>query len=171
MPNIIEMRLKPQVLGKYGLPDIEYPVHLETLEAALGESGEMPFAEMLFGLQERSRAGTADWQRLEPAMDRLAQILAPRDDREVFYAGDDNWRLELGPLDLANEKLVAVQRGGLLIAALADRGEGLLRASVFRPLDAKSLGFLISLNMNPGPANHSTRKGNNLECAVAQARG
>ena len=169
MPKIIEMRLKPQILEEYGLPDIEYPVHLDTLEAALGESGEMPFAEMLFGLQERSRAGTADWLRLEPAMERLAQILAPRDEREVFYAGDDNWRLELGPLDLAKAKLVAVQRGGRLIAALADRGDGRLRASVFRPLDAKSLNYLIALNMNP--ADRTVRPDNTWEYAALQAPG
>ena len=169
MSNIIEMRLKPQILEQYGLPDIEYPVRLDTLETALGEDGEMPFAEMLFGLQERSRKGTADWKRLEPAMERLARILAPRDDREVFYAGDDNWRLELGPVDLARAKLVAVQRGGLLIAALADRGDGLLRVSVFRPLDAKSINYLISLNMNP--ANRAAMKENNWACAIDQTRG
>jgi ADP-ribosylglycohydrolase len=171
MPNIIEMRLKPHILEKYGLPDIEYPVRLDALDAALGENGEMPFAEMLFGLQERGRKGTADWQRLEPAMERLAQILAPQDDREIFYAADDNWRMELGPVDLVNAKLVAIQRGGLLIAALAYRGDGRLRVAVFRPLDAKSINSLIALNMNPDPEHGVNMRENNWEYAIDQTPG
>ena len=73
---------------------------------------------MLYQLQMRSRDGDADWQHLEPAMDRLAHLVAPNDQRPVLSATGDNWWLEVGPVDLAGP-IVTVQRGDKLIAAMA----------------------------------------------------
>jgi len=84
---------------------------------------------MLHGLQQRSRDGEADWQQIEAAMDRLARLLAPDDDREVISAAGGNWWLEIGPVDL-NAELVTVQRGESLIAAIAAREDGRLRVGV-----------------------------------------
>ncbi|QQB41740.1 hypothetical protein [Kingella denitrificans] len=55
---------------KYGLPDIAYPVRAANLKSTLLDNGDLPLAAMLHGLQQRSRDGEVEWQRLEPAMDR-----------------------------------------------------------------------------------------------------
>ncbi|MFZ1536357.1 MAG: hypothetical protein WAT23_03105 [Chromatiaceae bacterium] len=44
----------------------------------------MPLAVMLHDLQQRGREGEASWQQTEPAMDRLAEMLALDDAREVI---------------------------------------------------------------------------------------
>lgn len=165
MQPFAEMQLKPQALARYGLPDISYPVPVADLRSALSEDGELPLAVMLHGLQHRSRDGEANWQQLEPAMDRLAHLLAPEDNREVISAAGDNWWLEIGPLDL-DTRLVTVQRGGTLIAAIAAREDGRLRVAVFRPLDARSAGYLIGLGQAPHPEHGVCMRENNWEYAL-----
>lgn len=71
MQNFAELHLKPETLAKYGLPDIEYPVRAVDLKSTLLDNGDLPLAVMLHGLQQRSRDEEGEWQRLEPAMNRL----------------------------------------------------------------------------------------------------
>lgn len=70
MQNFAELHLKPETLAKCGLPDIAYPVRAANLKSTLLDNGDLPLAAMLHGLQQRSRDGEVEWQRLEPAMDR-----------------------------------------------------------------------------------------------------
>ena len=165
MQNLVEIHLKPQPLASYGLPDIAYPVPTANLQAALADNGELPLAVILHGLQQRSRDGEANWQQMEPAMDRLTQLLAPKDDREVISAAGDNWWLEIGPVDL-EAKLVTVQRGDSLIAAITAREDGRLRVAVFRPLDAKSAEYVIGLGQSPHPEHGVCMRENNWEYAL-----
>lgn len=118
MKNFIDLQLKPQVLAHYGLPDIPYPVSIETINSALEADAELPLAAMLHGLQQLSSKGKTDWQSLEPAMDRLVTLLAPDGDREVITAAGDNWWIEIGSLDL-NGKIVTIQRQDCLIAVIS----------------------------------------------------
>ncbi|ODU01620.1 MAG: hypothetical protein ABS89_07050 [Thiobacillus sp. SCN 63-1177] len=83
MQDFAELHLKPETLAQYGLPDIPYPVPATDLKSALLDKGDLPLAVMLHGLQRRSRDGEAEWQQVEPAMDRLAELLAPDDARDV----------------------------------------------------------------------------------------
>ena len=125
MQDFAELHLKPETLARYGLPDIPYPVPTTDLKSALLENGDLPLAVMLHGLQQRSRDGEAEWQQVEPAMDRLAELLAPDDARDVVSAAGDHWWLEVGPVDLGG-KLVTIQRGDALIAAITARDDGRL---------------------------------------------
>jgi ADP-ribosylglycohydrolase len=150
MQNFTELHLKPETLAHYGLPDIPYPIPVTELKPALLDSGDLPLAAMLHGLQQRSRDGKAAWQQVEPAMDRLSELLAPDDARDVISAAGDHWWLEVGPVDLGG-KLVTIQRGDALIAAITARDDGRLRVAVFRPLDAKSAEYLIALGHAPHP--------------------
>lgn len=165
MQPVAELHLKANVLARYGLPDIPYPVAAEDLHAAISEGGELPLELLLFGIQQRSRAGDAPWQLLEPAMDRLAELLAPDDPRDVMSAAGDTWWLEVGPVDLS-EKLVTVQRGDSLIAAIRPREDGRLRIAAFRPLDAKSAHYLIGLGLRPHPVHGVNMRENNWEYAL-----
>lgn len=165
MQNFAEIRLKPETLGRYGLPDILFPVPKAELQVALSGDGELPLAAMLHGLQQRSRDGEAQWQQVEHAMDRLAELLAPDDPREVISAAGDNWWLEIGPVDLRG-RLVAVQRGDALVAAVSAREDRRLRVAVYRPLDAKSAEYLIGLGQVPHPEHGVCMRENNWEYAL-----
>ncbi len=60
MQNFAELHLKPETLVRYGLPDIPYPIPAADLKSALRETGDLPLAVMLHGLQQRSRDGEAE---------------------------------------------------------------------------------------------------------------
>lgn len=165
MQNFAEIHLKPETLERYGLPDILFPVPKAELQVALSGDGELPLAAMLHGLQQRSRDGEAQWQQVEHAMDRLAELLAPDDHREVISAAGDNWWLEIGPVDLRG-RLVAVQRGDVLVAAVSAREDRRLRVAVYRQLDAKSAEYLIGLGQVPHPEHGVCMHENNWEYAL-----
>ncbi len=169
MTDFADVHLKPEVLARYGLPDIAYPVAGADLQSALRGGGALPLAKMLHGLQLRSREGDAQWKHLEPAMHRLAELLAPDDGQNVISAAGDHWWLEIGPVDL-DTRLVTVQRGDDLIAAIAPRDDGRLRVAVFRPLDAKSVEYLTGLGQAPHPEHGVCMRENNwayaLDCSA-----
>lgn len=163
--ELVGLHFKLEVLESHGLPIMPYPVFPAALDGVLSDDGELPFAQMLFGLQTFSRDGQADWQNLEEATDRLATLLAPEDDRPIVTAAGDTWWLEIGPVNL-EDKLVTIQRGDKLIAAIQPREDGRLRIAVFRPLDAKSASPLIALGQLPHPQYGVCMRENNWEYAL-----
>lgn len=90
MRSFAALHLKPETLAQYGLPDIPYPVPATDLKSELLDNGDPPLAVMLHGLQQRSRDGDAEWQQVEPAMDRLAELSAPDNARDVVSAAGDH---------------------------------------------------------------------------------
>lgn len=150
MDSFIEIHLKPQTLERYGLPDIPYPITIDDLQANLDGDEGPPFATLLYNLQKRSEYDCPHWQELEPAMSRLAELLAPEAEHEILAVASENWWLELGPVNL-DTKIVTVQRQNLLIAAINPTKDGRLRIATYRPLDAKSASRLIGLSHNPHP--------------------
>ena len=164
-PNRADLRLKQATLDEYGLPDIGYPVPANALESILFDGEELPLALMLRGLQEYSGEEDAPWRSLEPALERLAELLAPEDGREVLSAASERWWLEVGPVDL-NAKLVTIQRGDDLVAAVTPREDGRLRVATFRPLDGKSAEYLIGLGLVPQPDGRVCMRENNWEYAL-----
>ena len=163
--SVIEVRLKPAMLARYNLPDILYPMSLAAFDAALSGDGDWPLASVLYQLQSRAREGGADWQNLEPAMERLAQILAPDDPRPVLAAAANEWWLEVGPVDLEGP-IVTIQRGDNLIAAISSTDGGRLRVASYRPLDAKSATYLIDLAVKPHAEHGVCMRANNWEYAL-----
>ncbi len=79
MHNLTEIHLKPEILARYGLPDIPYPVPLGDLQAVLSQGGELPLAVMLRALQQHGAEGGVAWRQYETAMERMVQLLAPED--------------------------------------------------------------------------------------------
>ncbi len=165
MPPFAELHLKPDVLARCGLPSIAYPIAPEDLQSAIAEGGELPLPLMLYGLQQRAQDADAPWQDLEPAMAKLAELLAPDDDRDVLSAAGDTWWLEVGPIDLS-EQVVTVQRGEDLIAGVRPRPDGRLRIAAFRPLDAKSASYLTGLAQLPDPVHGVCMRENNWQYAL-----
>lgn len=144
MHSMIELHPKPDALHGLGLPAIPYPVALPAFQAAVANDGELPLADMLRGLQRRAADPRADWQRMAPAMARLAELLAPDDARPFLTAQGEGWWLEVGPVDLGGP-LVTLQRGDVLLAALAERDDGRLRMAAYHPLDGRALEILLAL--------------------------
>lgn len=165
MQSFIEIHLKPQTLERYGLPDIPYPITIDDLQASLDDDESPPLATLLYNLQKRSEYDCPHWQELEPAMSRLAELLAPKADHEILAVASENWWLELGPVNL-DTQIVTVQRENLLIAAINPREDGRLRIATFRPLDAKSASRLIGLSHNPHPVHGICMRENNWEYAL-----
>ena len=163
-PNV-GLRLKPEILARYSLPDILYPISLEAFDEALSDSGDLDFGQLLYQLQTSSRDGDCDWQHLQPAMDRLAQLVAPQDPRPVLSATGENWWLEVGPVDL-DGPIVTVQRGDVLIAAMVATEEGRLRVASYRPLDGKSANYLLTLGLKPYLEHGVCMRANNWEYAL-----
>lgn len=175
MTDFVELHLKSETLQELGLPDIAYPVPRDDLDF---ETGKLHLATMLYGLQWKSSQENADWQALEPAMERLACLMTPDDEEAVVTAEGDNWELAIGGVDLVgndrNKRVVTIQRGPYLIAAVRPLPSGQLRLAVFRPLDARSAGLLLELSQRPHPDYGVQMCKNNwefaLDSAVANAR-
>ena len=170
MDNFIDLHLKPHMLTCLGLPEMPYPVPADDMNFALAEDGELPLAAMLHGLQQLSSKRETDWLSLEPAMNRLATLLTPDDDRDVISAAGEEWWIEIGPVDI-NGKIVTIQRRDKLIAAIASREDGRLRVITFRPLDDKSANYIIGLSHIPHPDYGVQMRENNWEFACDSAAG
>lgn len=163
--TIVDIRLKPETLAEYGLPDILYPTPFDAFSAALSGDGQWPFALMLYQLQMRGRDGNADWQGLECAMHRLACLMAPDDPRPSLAASGEDWWIEVGPVDLS-EPVITIQRSKSLIGAISPAPEGRLRVSTYRPMDAKSASYIFNLGRRPHPDHGVCMRENNWEYAL-----
>lgn len=142
MHQMIELHPKPDALDVLGLPAIPYPVALPVFQAAVANDGEPPLADMLLGLQLRAADPRVDWQRMEPAMARLAELLAGDDMRERIAIECAPW-LEVAPVD-PDHATLALVRGDLTLAALSFDG-GRWQVAACRPLDGGALRLLYAL--------------------------
>ena len=170
MEGFVELHLGSRALDRFRLPDITYPLPISAMDSALAQEGQLPLDAMLYGLQEKSANTATDWPSLEPAMDRLAELVAPEDPGGPLSATGEHWWLEVGPVDLT-QAVVTLQRGDHLVAAIAPRPDGRLRAAAYRPLDAKSARSLIALAQRPHPEHGVCMRENNWEYALDAAAG
>ena len=156
MTEFADLHFRSAFLERHALPDIGYPVPLARFLDLIGSSDALDLAELLYWLQQQSSEAARDFRQYEPAMARLAQLLAPEDDQsDTASVQGDDWWLELGPVDLDAE-IVTIQRDDELVAAIAPREDGRLRVAVFRPLDASSATSLINLSTTPTRTARST---------------
>lgn len=169
MQKLAEIRLQSEVLAHHGLPDLPYPIYAPDAASVLGHAAQPWLSVMLHGLQRES-ATSAGWQALDPAMDRLAQLLTGDERGGLAISEGDHWWLEIGNVDLSGT-LVTIQRAGQLLAAMGPRKDGRLRIAVFRPLDTASADKLIALGQQPHPDHGVCMRENNweyaLDCAAA----
>lgn len=171
MNDFVELHLNSDTLAELGLPDIGYPVPRAEFDIV---SDKLHLATLLYGLQWKSAQPGSDWPALEPAMARLAELMTPNDDSPAVTAEGDDWELVLGGVDLTgndrDRRLVTLQRGAHLIAAIRPLPNGQLRAAVYRPLDARSAQLLVSLAQRPHPGYGVQMRKHNWELARESAR-
>jgi len=168
MIHFTQIHWQDELLRKFELPNIGYPVPVEAYDDILAGGGQVDFASMLYWLQEYSAGQKEGLEEIEPAMVRLAEILAPVDPRECLTAQGDTWFLELGPVN-PRTTLVTIQRGDALIAAIAPRDDYRLRVAIYRPPDAKAIRYLLELGKTPHPKHGVCLRDNNWEYALDQA--
>lgn len=172
MSDFVELHLNPETLAELGLPDIGYPVPKAEFDIV---SDKLHLATLLYGLQWKSAQAGTDWPALEPAMERLALLMTPDDEDTVVTAAGDDWELAIGGVDLngndRDKRVVTVQRGAHLVAALRPLPNGQLRVAVYRPLDAKSAQLLVNLSQLPHPEYGVQMRKNNWEFALDAAAG
>lgn len=165
------LHLNPTALGCYRLPDIAYPISSQALEAFNREDISVSFADMLHFLQTQSAQGHVDWRASEVARSRLAELLAPPDERAIVTAAALEWWLEIGQVDL-QQPVITIQREDALISAMQSRMNGTLRVATYRPLDAVSARLLINLALR-AHTTHGTvcMRADNWEYALDCAAG
>lgn len=165
MSEYVWLELKGEVLERWQLPRISYPVAVDSVAEVLDPDGELAWSALLHGLQVASERGKGEWQSWEPAMARLTALIAPGESPRATTAAGDSWWLEIGPVDL-DGRIVTIQRESSLIAAVAPREDGRLRVATFRPLDGKSASYLIGLGRRPHPEGGVCLRENNWEYAL-----
>lgn len=168
MGDFTRIQFRPEQLSAHGLPSIDYPVPPGISGDSLSCAERLPLAAMLSWLQHYSADPEIDWLSLEPAMNRLVYLLA-RDHPlpGTVFEGDD-YRLELSSVAVDRE-LVAIQRDGLLLAALAPDDEGCLCMASYAPLDAGALEWVVRLAAKPKSRHGVGMCANNWEYALDSA--
>lgn len=165
MSDYIKISWTPEVLAKIGMLNMGYPVPIKEFERFVaGEEFQLDW--LLYWLQDYSAMSPGEWLECEPAILRLSELIAPHENNpDHIIVEGDNWYLQIGLVDLTRE-IVTIQRGGYLIAAIQNAGNGRLMVSVYRPLDSKSTNYLISLALNPAADGTVCMRPNNWEYAL-----
>lgn len=168
MTEFTHIKLKPELLRRTGLPEFSYPVPLAAWDGILTSGGQLGFEQLLYWLQEFISESEENQPEVERAMRRLTELLAPEDEREAITAEGDTWFFEIGPVDL-ERTVITIQRHDDLVAAFAPRNDGTLRLAAYRPLDAKSIRYVLGLAVRPHPEGGVCMRENNWEYALDQA--
>ena len=155
--QFINMRFKNSLLEKLNLPDIDYPILFNALHENL-ENGILPYAHMLFGLQNLKDETT----EITKVKEILAHTITPDDNRDIITARGDDWWIELGPVNMDGE-MVTIQRKNKLIAIIQPTNHGRLRVSTYTMLDKRCLSILIGASMMPHPQFGVCMRENNWE--------
>jgi len=165
MSDYIKIKWASETLARIGMLDMEYPVPLKDFERFVA-GDEFQLDLILFWLQEYSAQSPNEWLECEAAMLRLSELIAPpeKSPENITIAGD-NWRMQIGSVDLS-KTIVTIQRGDYLLAAIQNAGNGQLLVSAYRPLDSKSAGYLSGMALNPAPDGTVCMRPNNWEYAL-----
>ncbi len=169
MKDFALFKMKKHFYERMGLPQIHFPVPVDEL-VRISMTVDIDLPVLLYWLQEYSAHNPDKWLDEEHAMYRLAEILAPEDDRETALVEGDSWSFLLSPVDLSKE-IITIQRRDRLLAAMQPLDDGSLKASVYRPLDAKSCSYLVSLGVRPDPEHGVFMRENNWEYALDSSAG
>jgi hypothetical protein len=155
-------------LAEVGLSAHEFPVPSSAFAEFVENDGQVLYADLLYWFQRYAALDRDDWQVHENALKGLIQLIAPEDDRETIEVkGEDQWALDIGPVDLS-ETIITIQRNHLLLCAIRSDPNGRLIASPRRPLDSRSLLMIISASMVPGPDGRVAMRPNNWEYLLDQ---
>ena len=165
MTSFVEIEWNKTALERLGLPNVGYPVPTDVLVQVVQADGDVDFGHMLYWCQEFCSTEPDKWHGLEPAMRRLAELIATPDESTLVTVEGDSWALRVGVVDL-DSQVVTIQRRDDLVAAVMPYEDGTLVWSVYRPLDALSAHKIIALSRRPHPEHGVQMRENNWEFAL-----
>jgi hypothetical protein len=168
--DFVFLQLQPEFLKESDLPPTNYPVPKDELEKILSSDGSVGFPFMLYWLQEYSECLAVEWKTLDTAMLRLSEIIAPKDNMQIGDINTPDFYLELQQNDLEKET-ITIQRGGRVLVTIRPTTDFKLSISVFHPLDAKSIRYLMVMARHPHPEYGVQMRENNWEFALDNAAG
>jgi hypothetical protein len=163
--DFIEIRLKPDTLRRLQLPDIPYPIPLSYFQFIAFDRGQLPYAVLLYGLQEAMASPSYDWRVAEEPASILTDLICGDQHDDLASASGHYWWFDIGPVDLTQE-IVTVQRRDSLIVAMQPQTDGRLRVASYRPIDAKTAKYLTELSLIPLPDTGVCMRENNWEYAL-----
>ena len=167
--DFIHFSFKPEFLAKWGLPFIEYPILQTAFESAIEKQDhKLDFGNMLYWLQEYSALLDKGWEKLEPAILKLAELIAPEDVDQIAHIHTPDFYINAQKRDLSLE-LIGIHRGNQVLAIIRPVPEQKIGIMVFHALDAKAIRYLMNLARHPHPEHGVCMRENNWEYALDQA--
>ena len=154
---------KKSALADLGLEEIRYPIPHRELPEIIS-SNDVPYHMLLLWLQLYSSVSPEDWEELERAMSALTSLIGGDARQSTANVAGDSWKFVASPADLKKE-VVTIQRKQLLVAAISGSDQGGLIVSHYRPLDAKSIRYLLGLARLPYHDGTVSMRPNNFEYA------
>lgn len=158
--DFINNHLKSEVLQRYQLPDIAYPMPKAALPSIVQSGGELPFPALLFWMRQRLSAVDADARRLSRAVPPLCRCITTPDEHATGVANGDEWVLYLGEVDL-NREIATVQQADRLLAAASEApAPGEVLVSVYEPLSGEDIERLLQMGGLFQPKSYSGTRTN-----------
>lgn len=150
-------------LIQFGLKEIQYPVPSTQLPRIIS-SDEIHHHLLLLWLQLYSSVSPEEWKDLEDAMLALINLIGGDDQHSTANVAGDTWSFKAASVDLTKE-VVTIQRKEHLLAAIMGAPKGGVIISHYRPLDAKSIRYILGMTLNPNPDGSVCMRPNNFEYA------
>jgi len=114
----MQISFKKEFLKKNNLINIEYPVPLDLATKISAKDSHIDFADMLFWLQEYSSSLKNDsWEDLEPAMLRLSEVIAQKNNDPVGNIHTPDFYIHVQPHKLDKE-LISIMRRDKVLAVI-----------------------------------------------------
>lgn len=165
MDEYIQLELKSDFLKKHNLPNVHYPIPTSSLQYVLNSGGNIDLHSLLFWFQCYSSSLKNEWKEIEPALLRLAQILATKNDDSVGDIYTPDFYLHIKQMDISQE-LITISRKDKVLVAIQPHLNLTISIAVFYPLDAKTISLLIDLGKCPHPQYGVSMRKNNWEYAL-----
>jgi hypothetical protein len=163
----MRITLKQEFLIENKLPNIAYPVPISHADKIIEAGGETGFADMLFYLQEYSAYLKKSWEELEPAMLRLAEIIAPENDDPVGNIHTPDFYLNVQQRDMSIDVITMI-RGDKVLVAIRPGFNFTIGITAFHPFDARTIQCLMEMAQHPQNGSVYMRE-NNWEYSLDKA--
>ena len=159
----MKMEFNTDALAEMGLEAIQYPVPIEKFPQILSNEN-ISKPDLLIWLQQYSSVSPNEWENLEDAMLAIIKMADGDQEAQTAKVAGDTWSFQARTVDLKNE-VVSIQREDYLVAAIAGLPEGGLSICHYRPLDAKSIRYILGMALTPQLDGTVCMRPNNFEYA------
>jgi ADP-ribosylglycohydrolase len=144
MTELAVLKLKPEALQKWRLPEQDYYLPTEALLASAAENSIVQPELLLHGMQLKLTETAVDFTSIHTAIIALFNVLYESSLETETGTKGNNWSLKYGDIDLVNDEIVTIQRQDRLLAAFRQHGPDLIMCA-YEPLDDNTLSKVKSI--------------------------